>query len=129
MTHTTAIWLIKLGGIASLGWLLFHAFFWRLFEWPTQLQRVSAVNRGVMQVLNLCLSFVFLLFAIISLWYADTLLESAGLGRLLLAGMGAFWLLRLLEQPLFFGTSRVSHFFSLLFLLTSACYLTPLALR
>lgn len=120
--NTTALTLIKLGGLANLGWLVFHCCFWRLFAWRTQLRRLSQVNRGVMQVLNLCLSSAFLLFAIVSLWFADELLKP-GLGRAMLIGIGIFWTLRLIEQPLFFGSSRISNLFSLLFVLTSACYL------
>lgn len=120
--NTTALTLIKLGGLANLGWFVFHCFFWRLFAWREQLRRLSQVNRGVMQVLNLCLSCVFLLFAVVSLWFADELLKP-GLGRVLLIGIGVMWTLRLIEQPLFFGSSRISNLFSLLFVLTSACYL------
>lgn len=120
--NTTALTLIKLGGLANLGWLVFHCFFWRLFDWRRQLSKLNQVNRGVMQVLNLCLSCALLLFAVISLWFADDLLKP-GLGRVLLAGISLFWALRLIEQPVFFGFSRVSILFSLLFVLTSACYL------
>lgn len=119
--------LVKLGGVANLGWLVFHCFFWRLFNWKSQLKRLSEVNSGVMQVLNLCLSFVFLLFAAISLLHADELLNP-GLGRSLLAGIGIFWILRLIEQPVFFGFSRISNVFSLLFAATAACYLAAWAL-
>jgi hypothetical protein len=128
MNPTTASALIKLGGLATVGWFIFHLFFWRLFRWETQLRKLSAVNSGVMQVLNLCLSFVFLIFALISLRYPDELLKP-GLGSAALTGMGVFWLLRLIEQPLFFGFSLISNIFSLLFALTGACYLAPLVAR
>ena len=127
MSITTAILLIKLGGYACLGWLVFHLLFWRIFEWKTQLPKLNDVNNGVMQVLNLCLSFAFGIFAAISLLHPDALLTS-GLGRLLLVSIGIFWLVRLIEQPFFFGLSRVSFLFSLLFALTCACYLVPWAL-
>lgn len=126
--NTTAAALIKIGGFASIGWFVFHCFFWRLFNWKSQLKRLNEVNNGVMQVLNLCLSFVFLIFAAVSLLYATELLD-AGLGRALLAGIGCFWVLRLIEQPLFFGFSRISNLFSLLFAATAACYLAAWALR
>lgn len=122
-----SVTLIKLGGIANVGWFVFHCFFWRLFGWKSQLKRLNEINRGVMQVLNLCLSFAFLIFAAVSLLYADELLRP-GLGRALLAGIGAFWVLRLIEQPIFFGLSRISYLFCLLFVATAACYLAALAL-
>jgi hypothetical protein len=129
MSYTTAAMLVKVGGYASLGWLIFHLAFWRLFDWNAELRRLSFVNRSVMQVLNLCLSFVFLLFAVLSLRHTNELLGAVGVGRTLLAGIGVFWLLRLVEQPLFFKFSWRSNAFSLLFVAMSACYLLPLALR
>ena len=75
-----------------------------------------------MQVLNLCLSFVFLLFAAVSFFYTEEL-QRAGLGRAVVAGIGVFWVLRLIEQPIFFGFSRLSILFSLLFATTAVCYL------
>lgn len=126
MEATATTW-IKLGGIANIGWFLFHCFFWRLFNWKSQLKRLSEVNSGVIQVLNLCLSFVFLIFAAVSLLFANELLNP-GLGQAMLAGIGVFWILRLIEQPVFFGFSRISNVFSLLFAATAACYLAAWAL-
>ncbi|MEO6725817.1 MAG: hypothetical protein ABIU20_09690 [Blastocatellia bacterium] len=126
--NETAATLIKIGGIANIGWFVFHCFFWRLFNWGSQLKRLNDTNRGVMQVLNLCLSFIFLIFAAVSLLYAEELCNS-GLGRVMLIGIGGFWILRLIEQPIFFGVSRISNLFSLLFAATAACYLTAWALR
>jgi hypothetical protein len=125
MSEETAITLIKIGGGATVGWLIFHLLFWRLFGWRRQLRKLDLVNGGIMQVLNLCLSLVFLIFAIISLWFAEELLRTA-LGRVMLAGMGVFWLLRLIEQPIFFGCSKASIIFSALFALMTALYGAPL---
>ncbi len=122
MDSTTAITLIRLGGIACLGWLLFHLFFWRLFDWKSQLPRLGFINRGVMQVLNLCLSFVFVIFAYLSLAHTREMI-STPLGHALLASIGIFWLLRLAEQWIFFGRSFASNMFSLLFASMSALYL------
>jgi hypothetical protein len=125
MSEETAITLIKIGGGATTGWLIFHLLFWRLFGWRRQLRKLDLVNGGIMQVLNLCLSLVFLIFAIISLWFAEELLRTA-LGQVMLAGMSVFWLLRLIEQPVFFGFSKASTVFSLLFILMTALYAAPL---
>ena len=127
MTPSTASLLVKIGGGASLGWLIFHLLFWHLFDWRAELKRLSHLNSGVMQVLNLCLSFVFLLFAFVSLWHTRELL-TAGIGRSLTLGIGVFWLFRFLLQPLFWGTSLTSVLFAFLFVLMSTCYLAPWAL-
>ncbi len=127
MTPSTASLLVKIGGYASIGWLIFHLLFWRIFDWRAELKRLSRLNSGVMQVLNLCLSFIFLLFAFLSLWHTNELL-SAGIGRTISLGIGVFWLFRFLLQPLFWGTSLPSVLFAFLFVLMSACYLFPWAL-
>ena len=127
MTPSTASLLVKIGGYASIGWLIFHLLFWQIFDWRAELKRLSRLNSGVMQVLNLCLSFIFLLFAFLSLWHTNELL-SAGIGRTISLGIGVFWLFRFLLQPLFWGTSLTSALFAFLFVLMSACYLAPWAL-
>ncbi len=127
MTPSTAILLVKIGGYASIGWLIFHLLFWQMFDWRAELKRLSRLNSGVMQVLNLCLSFVFLLFAFVSFWHTNELL-SAGLGRTISLGIGVFWFFRFLLQPLFWGTSLPSVLMAFLFVLMSACYLAPWAL-
>ena len=126
MTPSTASLLVKIGGYASIGWLIFHLLFWQIFDWRAELKRLSRLNSGVMQVLNLCLSFIFLLFAFLSLWHTNELL-SAGIGRTISLGIGVFWLFRFLLQPLFWGTSLTSALFAFLFVLMSACYLAPWA--
>lgn len=127
MNPSIASWLIKIGGCASIGWLIFHLFFWRIFDWRAELKRLSYLNSGVMQVLNLCLSFVFLLFAFVSLWHTNELLTTS-IGRSVAIGIGVFWLFRFILQPMFWGTSLSSVLFAFLFVLMSACYLAPWAL-
>ena len=127
MSQSTAALLLKIGGYANIGWLIFHLLFWQIFDWRAELKRLSHLNSGVMQALNLCLSFVFLLFAIVSLWHASELL-SAGIGHTVSLGIGVFWLFRFILQPLFWGTSVTSMLFAFLFVLMSACYLAPWAL-
>ncbi len=127
MSPSTANLLVKIGGYASIGWLIFHLLFWQIFDWRAELKRLSRLNSGVMQALNLCLSFVFLLFAFLSLWHTNELL-SAGLGRTVALSIGVFWLLRFLLQPMFWGTSLPSVLFAFLAVLMSACYLAPWAL-
>lgn len=58
--------MILLGGFYNLGFAIFHLMFWRLFRWKRDLSSLTFINRSVMQILNLCLTFVFLLMAYIS---------------------------------------------------------------
>ena len=121
----TAITAIKLGGVFCLGFVAFHLFVWRLFEWKHDLASLSFVNRQVMQILNLCLTFTFLVFAYVSLLHAPELL-AAGLGRALLGLIALFWLLRALMQVYFFGLKNsVSVTFFVTFLVGAALYAYP----
>ncbi|MGB7202104.1 MAG: hypothetical protein WBD16_07535 [Pyrinomonadaceae bacterium] len=93
--------LIQIGGVLWVICFIFHVFFWRLFDWRNDLDSVMAVNKSIIQVLNLCLMLCFLIFAYISLAETDELLSSS-LGKSLIAGMALFGLFRVVEQFIFF---------------------------
>lgn len=120
--------LLFVGGIFNLGFVVFHLMFWRLFRWKQDLALLTVINRSVMQILNLCLTFVFLVMAYVSFFHVPELV-STNLGRTLLVAFSTFWFLRMIEQVVFFGIkNRVSLALTLIFLLGSAMYLVP-ALR
>ena len=81
---------------------IFHLSFWRLFRWSEELPRLGKINRSVMQILNLRLTYTFffmgVLFAVIGRQHVSGLLP-----MLLVGGMGVFWLMRAVEQLWFFG--------------------------
>jgi hypothetical protein len=79
-----------------------------------------------MQILNLCLTFVFLAFAYISLWHTADLLAT-GLGRTMLVVIALFWLARAVEQVVFFGLRRkASAGFFAVFLFGAGIFAAPL---
>lgn len=120
--------LIQAGGVYCLGFVVFHLLFWRIFSWREDLRSLSFLNRAIMQVLNLSLTFVFAIFGYVSLAHTRELLETP-LGRSLLALIALFWLWRAIQQPLFFGLRhRGSVAFLLLFLLGSVLYAIPAAM-
>jgi len=98
----------------NAGFGLFHLGFWKFFEWKRDLGKVSEVNRGVMQVLNICLTLVFTGAAVL---YATggQALYSSSIGQGLLIFFAVFWALRLVLQPVFFGNDRISLVFSGIF--------------
>ena len=118
--------LIVAGGIYCLAFAAFHLAFWKLFRWPEDLTSLSFINSAVMQILNLCLTFVFVIFGVVSLIYpAD--MTSTPLGRTLLLLISIFWLLRAAEQVVFFGLrSGISVLFFIVFLAGGALYVFPL---
>jgi hypothetical protein len=84
----------------NLALALFHLGFWRIFRWSEELPKLHAVNRGVMQVMNIMLTFGFLMLTAVMVLHAQEVTASR-LGRSLLAGMMGFWILRAALQPFF----------------------------
>ena len=108
--------LLIAGGVFNLAFAIFHLLFWRIFNWKTELRKLDLMNSAIMQVLNLCLTFCFLIFAYISFFHLEELLTTS-IGKALLAGITIFWLLRAVEQIIFFG---IKHWQSIIFLLVFA---------
>jgi hypothetical protein len=118
--------LIQIGGLYNLLLVIFHLMFRNIFSWDIDLRSLTFLNRAIMPVLNLALTFVFSLFAYISLQHTTELLKTP-LGHSLLAGISLFWLFRAILQPLFFRLKHwVSYAFMLFFLAGSVLYAIPL---
>lgn len=59
----------SIGGLFHLAVALSHLSFWSLFGLNQELARMRPLNRGVLQVLNLRITYLFLAFAVLSwLW-------------------------------------------------------------
>ena len=107
--------LIIAGGFYTIGLIVFHLLFWRIFDWEQDLKRISFLNRATMQVLNISLTFAFIIFSYISLTHTNELLTTS-LGHSLLVLMALFWLARSVQQILFYKLRhRASWAFLLLF--------------
>lgn len=116
---------IKLGALFNIAFVVFHAFFWRIFDWKRDLRNLSFLNRQIMQVLNLCLMFAFLIFAHVSLLHTAEMTGTA-LGRSLLLLIAVFWLLRAVWQVVFFRLDRLlSVAFMAVLVLGAALYTYP----
>ncbi len=117
--------LIKAGGIYSVALVVFHLRFWRIFDWKEDLRSLSFMNRALMQVLNLSLTFAFVIFSYISLVHTQELL-STSLGHSLLSLMALFWFARAMEQIVFFKLKQWrSVAFLAFFLLGTILYAIP----
>jgi hypothetical protein len=117
---------IMIGGVYNLGFAIFHLMFWRIFRWKKDLSRLTFINRSVMQILNLCLTFMFLVIAYVSFSHSSELVQT-NLGKTLLVGFSLFWFLRMIEQVIFFGIrNSISIILTLIFLFGCVIYLVPL---
>ena len=120
--------IILLCGLHSLGFALFHASFWKLFRWPLSLRDTTLANRAILQIANVQLIWLFLFVAALCFLFPQAL-ATTQFGRALLAGMSAFWLLRLVVQFVFLRVNQaLVHALSALFALGAALFALPLFL-
>ena len=114
-----------IGGIYNLAFLVFHVFFWNIFRWKADLKSLTDTNRYIMQILNLRLIYVFLVFAVVSFCFPENLL-STGFGKFFLISISLFWLGRAIEQVVFFGLKNgVSVALVVIFIIGGVIYLIP----
>ena len=118
--------ILIIGGVFHFAFAVFHIFFWKLFRWKEDLQKLRPVNRAIMQILNLCLTYLFIVFGVLSIFYRQEMVTT-NLGNALLVAIAVFWILRMMQQLIFFGLkSTISIVFTILFILGGLIYLTPL---
>lgn len=121
-----AVTAIYIGGAIHLLAAVFHLFFWRLFNWPEELAKLSPLNARVVPVLNISLIVGFLGAAYVSVSFAGDLVGTA-LGRGVSFALALFWLARLIQQFIFFGLRKpFSWFLSFACLLLAVIYSLPL---
>ena len=92
---------IIVGGIYTVGLIVFHVFFWNIFKWPKTLESLNHVNRSTMQVLNISITFIFFIFAYISFVHTSELLNTK-LGNTLLVLISCLWVFRAVQQVVFY---------------------------
>ncbi len=120
--------LIYIGGFYCLVFAVFHLAFWKMFEWKRELPKLKPVNRGVMQVLNLRLTYVFLVIAFITFLFADDLLTT-NLGKVILGATSLFCLMRAIEQPIFWKFDKIGAVFFVVLLLGAGIFAVPIFLK
>ncbi len=112
-----------IGGFYNVVLVVFHLLFWKLFNWKKSLKKLLFVDRATMQVLNLALTFVFVIFAYISFFHSNELVTTS-LGKSLLKFMSVFWFLRAAYQIIFYGLkNKTSIFFFVYFFCGGVIYL------
>jgi len=121
-----AKYLIQIGGIVNLLFVAFHLSFWKLFNWGQSLSSLSPGNRAVMQVLNIHTAYVLAVFFVLSLVFPDEM-STTKLGRTIGISIAGFWILRAVNQAVFWNmASGASWVILLVCLAVAALYLIPL---
>ena len=117
--------LVVICGLYNLAFALFHFGFWKMFRWDSQLKKLSFANRGIMQILNIQISYYFIWSAIICFVFPTELLTTT-LGKWFLLGNSLFWLLRTLQQFIFLRANHYKiHLLTFIFLIGTILFLVP----
>lgn len=117
--------LITIGGVYNILLVVFHLMFWRIFNWHKDLRSLSFINRATMQVLNISLTFIFIIFSYISFAHTKELLNTP-LGNSLLVSITILWIARAVQQVVFFKLKHwVSWGFTVFFLFGALLYGIP----
>jgi len=117
--------IIFFGGLYNILFALFHSGFWKLWEWDSELKKLTIVNSGVMQVLNIQIIYYFIFTAVICFAFSKELLTTK-LGRYFLIGTSLFWFIRTIQQFIFFWVNHPAVFvLPAIFLIGTALFLIP----
>jgi hypothetical protein len=117
---------LSVAGYYCIAFFLFHLAFWKIFRWKADLQRLSPVNRAIIQVLNLRLLYLLLCIGAALLLFQTDFIET-GLGRFILITMSIFWFMRAVEQIVFFSrTNIISWILVVVFLIGSFLFIMPI---
>jgi ABC-type bacteriocin/lantibiotic exporter with double-glycine peptidase domain len=96
-----------------------------MFRWKEELASLTHVNRSVIQILNLQLTYVFLVMAFV-LFAFQPELTMTRLGQALLIAFSVFWFMRAVEQVVFFGLKhKASNALTVLFFIGGVLHLLP----
>jgi hypothetical protein len=118
--------LLQIGGIINLLFVAFHLSFWKLFNWGQSLASLSPDDRAVMQVLNIHTAYALAMFALVSLVFPNEL-STTKLGRIVSLSIAGFWILRAVNQAVFWGISSIGTWVIVFVCLAIAMlYLSPL---
>lgn len=85
----------------SIALAVFHLFFWKIFHWKSDLINLNFANSAIIQILNIQVIYYFLFTAVICFLFPLEL-ASTNLGAFFLAGSSGFWMIRTVQQFIFY---------------------------
>lgn len=96
--------LLVSGGVINLLVGVFHAFFWKRFNWPESLSCLNDDLQAVMQVLNIHLILAFALVAVTSILHHKEMLSTA-IGRSVTGMIVMIYCVRFISEVVFWDIS------------------------
>jgi heme A synthase len=117
--------LIYVGSGIAILFVVLHSTFQWLLDWGTELPKLNAENQAVMQVLNYMMVYVFILFAVISIYIAAKQ-QASTLAKMIIAFFAGAYILRIILGIVVFGLSFSEVMAWLVCAAAAACYLLAL---
>ncbi|MCL2682881.1 MAG: hypothetical protein FWE63_05280 [Bacteroidales bacterium] len=115
---------IYLCGFYSLIFAVFHMGFWKMFKWAEELKKLDIVNKAVMEVLNIQIIFIFLFISTICFVFPNEL-RSTKMGHIVLLGCSLFWLIRIVNQFIFFEINVGTYVLTAIFVIGVVIFALP----
>ncbi|RYY53119.1 MAG: hypothetical protein EOO09_19115 [Chitinophagaceae bacterium] len=88
---------LKIAGAILVFLALVHVVFPIYFKWKEELQRISLINRQLIQVHTFFIALTVFLMGLLALSYPDEL-QQAGMGTGICLALGLFWSVRFVIQ-------------------------------
>jgi hypothetical protein len=102
MKKQTKILLIRIAGVISILFTLFHAGFYWIFKWSQTLSVMNPIDKGILLTFNLISILLLLYSVVLSLGFARQLIETI-VGKSLLLFFTIFYVVRIYSEVAYFG--------------------------
>jgi hypothetical protein len=121
--------IILLCGIYNIGFAIFHVSFWKIFQWDTELKKISFANSGIMQILNVQITFYFVFVAVFCFVFPTELLTTK-FGSYFLGTASLFWFIRTIQQLIFLRANNYKlHILTIIFLAGAILFALPILMK
>lgn len=129
MKTKTKLLLIRIAGIVSIIFTVFHAGFYWIFKWSETLSVMNANDRGILLTFNLICILLLLYSVIMALGFTRQLIENAA-GKSILIFLTTFYLVRIYCEFPYFGFQMPSSIFIIaICLIPAICFGLPVFIK
>lgn len=124
---------ILTGGLLTFLMLIFHCFFYKIFNWEDDFKNISIRNKKILLTIHLALIAAFFIFAFISLLFFKEINSRTPLNLFILISISLFWFLRCIWQIFYFNqkgnknkSMKIMHYILIIyFFIISFLYIIP----
>jgi len=129
MKTQTKLLLIRIAGIVSIIFTIFHAGFYWIFKWSETLSVLNINDRGILLTFNLICILLLIYQVILALGYTRDLIETVA-GKSILLFFTAFYLLRIYCEFPYFGFKMPGSIIIIaICLIPAVCFGLPVFLK